>query len=102
MALLSRKELLALGFEEGDGPVINEYQNYIVLRFFIHKEKPWIRVEEHCPKQYLNHMRSQHIMSVIINYGTKDGEIVYSTDEVQRYLRHHTGFPNNRNKLNAF
>lgn len=102
MALLNRKELIGLGFEEGDGPVMNEYQDYVVLRFFIHKEKPWIRVEEHCPKQYLNHMLNRHIIAVIINYGTKDGEIVYSVEEVQHYLLHHMGFPQNSDKLNVF
>ncbi|GAA4778967.1 hypothetical protein GCM10023231_02020 [Olivibacter ginsenosidimutans] len=94
MATISRNDLLKLGFEDEGGPVINDYQQYIVLRYYIHKDRPWIRIEEHYPKQYLDHMDKRHIVSTVINYGTKDGEIVYSSEEVKRYLLHHRGLPN--------
>lgn len=98
MATINRNDLLKLGFEDSEGPVFSENYNYIVIRYYIHKDKPWIGVEEHCPKLQGNAIDADHVTTALINYGTKKGRIVYSKDEITSYLRNQGHHPYARRK----
>jgi|GEM_PF-655277 len=93
MAMINRNDLLKLGFEDSEGPVFSDNYNYIVVRYYIHKDKPWIGIEEHCPKSQGNLIDADHVTTALINYGTKKGEIVYSEDEIKSYLHHQGQHP---------
>lgn len=86
MATINRNDLLELGFEDSEGPVLTNNYNYFVIRYYIHKDKPWIGVEEHYPKNCGSHIDPAHITSAAINYGTKKGKIVYTKEEVLSFL----------------
>ncbi|QNL49015.1 hypothetical protein H8S90_20025 [Olivibacter sp. SDN3] len=93
MATIKRDDLLKLGFEDSEGPVLATNLDYIVVRFYIHRDKPWIGVEEHYPKKGSTHINPKHILSAAINYGTKEGTIVYNKDEVNAFLAHQGKLP---------
>lgn len=93
MATINRNNLLKLGFEDSEGPVFSDSHNYIVIRYYVHKDKPWIGIEEHCPKTKGHIIDSDHITTALINYGTKKAEIVYSEDEISSYLNNQGPHP---------
>jgi hypothetical protein len=93
MATINRNDLLELGFEDSEGPVLTNNYDYIVIRYYIHKDKPWIGVEEHYPKNCGEHIDPSHITSAAINYGTKKGKIVYSKEEVLSFLSNQGDHP---------
>ncbi len=88
MATINREDLLKLGFEETDGGGVNTPFDYVVLKHYIHKHKPWIGLEEHYSKKYGEEIDPAHILSTIVNYGTKKGKIVYSKEDIHAFLSH--------------
>jgi len=100
MAIMKRNDLLMLGFEEGGGPFIDENHDYIVLQYYIHKDKPWIGIEEHYyPKGHGGQVDAKDVVSAVINYGTKEGEIVYAIDQVRHYLINHGRLPYHKKNI---
>ena len=93
MATIKREDLLELGFEDSMGPVLESNYDYIVIRYYIHKDKPWIGIEEHYPKEYGEEIDPSLIVSAAINYGTKKGKIVYSKEEVNDFLSNQGKIP---------
>ncbi|MGK9116797.1 hypothetical protein [Olivibacter jilunii] len=97
MATINRDDLLKLGFEDSEGPVSSDNFDYIVIRYYIHRDKPWIGIEEHYPKKYGNQVDPSHVTSAVINYGTKKGKIVYNKDEVNAFLSSQGNIPFKKN-----
>ncbi|WP_134090442.1 hypothetical protein [Olivibacter sp. XZL3] len=93
MATINRDDLLELGFEDSEGPVLSDNFDYIVIRYYIHKDKPWIGIEEHYPKNDGNQVDPSHVTSAAINYGTKKGKIVYNKEEVNAFLSSEGNIP---------
>ena len=85
--IIQENRLRALGFEAPEGPVITNGTD-MILRYFVHQEKPWLGIEERYFRKSGSHpdTESDGVVVVAVNYGTHQYDIIRSMKDIEVFL----------------